>query len=587
MKYKNLIILFFAIIVGLIFSLENILPYLATRNSPDKIYTVFKGGDENLYAAEIREVLEGKLFSGDAFIYENRQKPPFTQWLAILVMGLLAKVFGSLELIHLLGNFFFPAGIFLLIFSFVDRITKHYWGAVVTALATLFLFQLTTKLPPLTPSLFHSFLNMITLKEPVIFGFSSLVTRQFSFMVFFLFIISFYELLNNNHKKYWPILCGLSSGLLIYIYIYYWTASAVILGIGFLLKRGKPLFWAGIYSILASAYFLIPYSQGGLIERQIAEGRIDGRFFEPLTTLRYGVFCVAIFLLIKNKPLKQLLLSIFLAAVILMNLQLILGYTVDPGHWPNAVFEPMAVIAVGLMVFSRFKRFTKHIWLLIIPIVFYALANQAAMAKALLSTRQLTKNENELFQWLNHYGQADSVVLTLDKRLNRYLPVLTPVYVYLPYGALTQLSLDQIWERADLAFSIYNLNQEEISKKLLETQFIGHLFEQSYNYLNVDDLSGLDFPDEAKIRISRAQPVFSLGVRYIPDNIKQTQAEKTLALEKLPLKERICRYRLDYVIVTAGDQPSPFISSGKDIFQPVLEKGSLSLYRINPKLCQN
>lgn len=591
MKHKKILVFLLSVIVGLIFSLENILPYLWTKTNQNVIYTVFNGGDENLYAAEIREVYEGKLFSGDAFIYENRQKPPFTQWLGLLVMGLLAKVFGSLESVHILGDFFFPAGIFLLIFVFVNRIIKHYWGTIVISLATLFLFQLTTKLPPVTPQLLHDFVNLITLRQPIIFGFSRLVTRQFSFTVFLLFIMSFYQNLISR-KKIWPIITGMLSGLLIYTYVYYWTASVVILWVGFILKRNKSLFLAGCCSILVSSYFLAPYLFGNLLDRQIAEGRINGRFFEPLTTLRYGLFSLLVFFIVSHKHLQQFLLSIFLAAVILMNLQLILGYTVDPGHWPNAVFEPLLVMASGLLVFSnrnrlgRFKFLLGYSWVLIFPILFYAAANQLAIAKEWLPAHQLSKDEQQIFNYLNTNSRPESVVLTLDKRLNRYLPALTSVYVYLPYGTLTQLTIDQIWERLNLAFSIYRLSPEVMQTKLKDTQLVGHLFEQTYNYINIDKLEGLEFPEEVRQKIRRARPVFNLGVRYIPDNIKKQQIQKAVDLEKIPLEERLCRYRLNYVIVTVKDQASVKFFN-KDIFQPVLENVSLSLYEINPQLCRN
>ncbi len=597
-KKIRLITLTLALCVGVVFSLKNIVLYSRTINNPQLFFTPFSGGDNDTYGAQIREVFEGKLFSGDAYSYETRNKLPIHNWLPILSLGLIAKVFNSVELVFILSDFFFPAILFILFVKFVYQLTQRYWVSVVTSLSTLFLFQLISKIPPVTKELAYKFWQTITLKQPSSSYFSRLPPPQFTFTIFFLFIISlYYTLTKKNKNKIIFLLPGVLSGLLAYIYFYHWTASLVMivvcLGFNLLAKNKivakRLLITLLIALIISSGYFYQIFSVN-LIDKQYQMGRIDGHFIEPLTTLRYGLLSIIIFWLVRKQALKQLLASIFISAVILVNLQAIIGYTVSPGHWPNSTFEPLVVVSAGILLVEICNRLNRqkilnYFWILLFPIFLYAILNQLGSAKSESSLYYLSPGEKRLYDWLNKNSPSDNVVLSFNKTISRRLPAITHQYPYLPYGCLSQLSTEQIWERFNLASSIIQLKPEYIRWFLDNGPLVRHMFVDFYNYSWSSDLTGLDFPAKEREIISQTNPFFTFGHLYVPDNIKQANLNKIAEYTNLPIAERICRYRLDYLVLKDSEKLALTHLLDSNIFQLVFQQENISLYQINPTLC--
>jgi len=92
MNKKRLFVLLIAILVGFTFSLTNLIIYQNAKTDPNVFFTVFSGGDQDTYAAQIREVYEGKFFSGDAYNYEAKSRLPIFPWIPPLALGLFSKL---------------------------------------------------------------------------------------------------------------------------------------------------------------------------------------------------------------------------------------------------------------------------------------------------------------------------------------------------------------------------------------------------------------------------------------------------------------------------------------------------------------
>lgn len=595
-KQKRTFLFIIALAVGVVFSLPHIIIYQKSKNIPNVFFTPFSGGDLDTYGAQIREVYEGKLFSGDAYNYESKAKFPLFSSLPSLVLGLISRLFTSVEPVFVLGNFFLTPIIFILFFKFVYKISQHFWGSISASLSTLFLYHLTTKIPPINSNMIQSLWNIVSLKEPFFFSFSRLPPIQFTYIFFFLFIICLYRTLVDK-RRLWPVITGILSGVLAYIYFFHWTVSLAMLGICFcfnLLSRSqstaKRLFLALSIALVISSGYLFQVLSVDLADKQLSEGRITGRFIEPLSTLRYGIFSLIIYWLLPAGSLRQLLLSIFLSAVGLMNLQLVTGFTMDPGHWSSSTFEPLVVISGFILILVNLKKFklqrlAAKAWLLVIIIFLYAVLNQVAVANRYQSLYLMPGKEKKLYNWLNRESPKESVVLSLSKLISRRLPALTHNNPYLPYGSYSQISLDQIWERTNIAFSLFQFDDQAILQKLADGQFTGYLFIKTYRYTQKDDLTGLDFPQEIKTKIIKTSAFLSPGFLYIPDNIKQASIANTNLLKQQSLKERLCRYRLDYVVFDQFDQQLTNIAFDRNIFQPVFQAEDIILYQINPNLC--
>lgn len=592
-KKQWLITLFLVLCVGLVFGLRNLVL------SRQALFTPFSGGDEDIYAAQINEVFEGKLFSGDAFSYETRNNFPIFASLAQLILGLAARLIHSVSLVFILSDFIFPAILFILFLRFVYSLTRQYWPAAVTALSTLFLYQLINKIPPVTRDLAQNLWQALTFKEPIFFFFNRLPPPQFTYIFFFLFITGLYRVLaGQRQNKFFPLIPGILSGLLSYMYFYHWSASVVIIGIclGFnLLGKNfvmakKLLLTLGSSLIVSGGYFyqIFLISQ---IDKQAQAGFIIGRFFEPLVTLRYLLLSLFLFLVIRPRALNQLLVSIFISAVILVNLQLIFGFTMSPGHWPNSTFEPMVVIAAGILLIEILKqlhwqKILDRSWLVILPIFLYAVLNQAALIQRFGQMYYFSSSEKQVYDWLNHNSAPDSVVLSFNKLTSRRLPAVTHNYPYLPYGVYSQMLVDETWERFNLANSLVQFKQEFLTGLISRNNDLsGYLFGEVYRYHRLSDLSGLDFPPETKSIIAQTSHFFTFGHLYIPDNLKQLSYQKINEFKTLPLPDRLCRYKLDYLILKNSEIAVLAAPLASDIFRPVLQTEEFDLYQVNPGLC--
>lgn len=593
-------ILLLAVAVGLTFFLRNIILFYGSIKDPQVFFTPFSGGDEDIYAAQIREVFEGKLFSGDAFSYETRTKLPIYHWLSPLILGLMAKAINSVSLLFIIGDFVFPAILFALMVKFIYYLTRQYWASVVTALSTLFLFQVINKFPPVTKTLLQNFWRTITFNPPVFPFFNRLPPPQFTFIIFFLFIISlYYTIVDKSKRLTIPLLTGVLSASLAYIYFYHWSAGVVILAIclGFnLLAKNittvkKLIIALGTALILSAGYFYQIFSVE-LADKRIQAGLINSRFFEPLPTLRYGLLSLILFLVIRRQPVRQLFTSIFLAAVILINLQLIIGFTISPGHWPNTTFEPLVVIAGGILLIEIFKKLNwqkilSRSWILIFPIFLYAILNQVSLIQRYGKMYYLSPSEKQLYDWLNQNSSPDSVTLSLNRLINRRLPAITHNYPYLPYGVYSQMNIEKIWERFNLVSSILQLKPEFITWLLTgSNELAGYLFDEAYRYHNLSNLNGLDFPPNEKEIIAKYHPFFSFGYLYIPDNIKQASLDQIRDFGEITLQERICRYRLNYLVLKNFEKEAMTRSLDSNIFELVFQKDDLSLFQVNSDLCQ-
>ena len=437
---------------------------------------------------------------GQLFTAENLPSLPFLgPWL----LGNVTRILGSVELTFVLADFFLPAFIFYLLYR-LARLTQISHGVgLAAALASLFLYQLTTKI---NPALWL---------QPMFFNFNRLIPPQLTFIFFLLFLISLYRR---------SVLVGVWAGLLAYIYFYHWSAALVILAIFCWFTKSRKLLAGLLLAGIISAAYFYQASQATL-EQQLRFGRLEGRFLEPLTTFRYLLMIGLVYFSRLSGITKKFFISVFSAAIILMNLQLVTGFTIASGHWPSSTFEPLVPLAL-VVVLSRWVK--KRRRLIIGLILVYALINQVRISRQWQSMYWLTPREQELFTFFNQQ-EGNPVVLTLDKRLNFYLPVLSKAKLYLPYGSYSSLSNDELWQRFNCAMVLSRLNQTEIEATLADTQIIGHLFDLTYN---------------------QKLTVFSFGKRQLPESLKAWSREQ---LAQGPA----CPFPVDYVILKDGSLYDP------------------------------
>ena len=216
MKNQKIIFILLALTVGFIFSLHNLIPWWTARQQ-GIIYTPFNNGDENIYASQVVAVVQGQLFDG-----RNLSSLPF---IGPFLLASFTWLFGSVETTFILADFFLPAIIFLLLFQLSWQFKVSRELALVGSLASLFGYQLLTKINP------------VAWFQPMFFNFNRLIPPQLTFIFLLLFLISLYRR---------SILAGFWAGLLAYVYFYHWSAELLILAI-FVCSLKVRNYWLGYY----------------------------------------------------------------------------------------------------------------------------------------------------------------------------------------------------------------------------------------------------------------------------------------------------------------------------------------------------
>lgn len=383
------------------------------------------------------------------------------------MLGGLTRLTGSVEAVFIAADFFLPAIIFYLLYCLARELRANKGLAIVGSLASMFIYQLLTKINP------------FDWVKPMFFNFNRLIPPQFTFIFFLLFLLSLVK------RSVWS---GIWAGVLAYVYFYHWTAAVVIL---VLRRRWRELLIVGVISA--------PYLYLALIapaDQALRFGRLNGHFLEPLTTIRYLLIAGLVYWSDLPVKIKRFFYGLFIAAIGLMNLQLVTGFTIAPGHWPSSTFEPLVPLTLVII----FSRYINKYWPVLAGLILtYGLINQVRISKEWQSMYWLLPADWQIIEKVNQLPNRP-IVATLDKRLNFFLPVYTKAKLYLPYGSYSQLSNDELWQRWLCTMQMSHLDRAEIDWALTDTQMIGHLFDLTYNQdLTVFSFGHRQLPKERAI----------------------------------------------------------------------------------------
>ena len=224
---------------------------------------------------------------------------------------------------------------------------------------------------------------------------------------------------------------------------------------------------------------------------------------------------------------------------------------------------------------------------MIIIVLVHGILGQIKVNQLLADFYYLPHQEIQLFNFFNKKTNKKDVILSLNKRLSRYLGVSTKNNFSLPFGFYSPCSCinnDQIWDRVLLAFSFYNLNNEEVKQELRKSQFVGQIFDQTYNFHKKSDISKLKFPDEISQKIQKADPIYSFGVRWIPDNILEEKINDYEKNYKVLDEKKLCRYKLDYLILSKESQSSLGLSD--KYWEVFFENKKFLIFKLKNNICK-
>lgn len=580
MKDKKVaIIIVVAIGVGLIHILPHII-FASYSQGRGLYYPIYFS--ELAYASQVKEVLEGHVAIGDSQILEHKDVfPSLHPYIPVFLLAMLSVITGSLESSFIVSDFIFPAIIFLLIVYFSKKIGNSYELSTIAGLATIFAYSAFTNIPPITPYLAKQLIQKIFLTDitsPLSFFRTPNPQISFVFLLIPLFTLYFFFLKPTLKKA---LIVSIFGCLLFSTYYYHAIFFYFVLTFVFLFslmqrnwRQAKYLFAILTLMTLVVLYFKFLSTWSPYNNSQIMAGYFKTHYIDWIFSARY-VFALSFFYLLLRKTNRNLLIfstAITLSALTCMNLQVITGWTIVPGHWPQTTVEPvlvaLTVIAIGYVL--RKKNLYAAYLAFIIIILLHALIFQIKFSQRYKSNTVVPAETYETIMWLKKNADKDSVVLSLDaEKFQAFVTVMTQANNFIPVYDYHYASLDEVWLRNLYASKVYSLDLN--TTKFIDLPIFKYSLDQAYNVNKYKHYSLYEYPAEMLTKIGSCLPSICSGFYIVPANTESFYKTLYAGLSLSHLT-----YTLNYVIYSNYEKSIGAIPPIGDV---VFSSGNTQIYK--------
>lgn len=546
----------------------------------------------NVQAARYREILDGRLLSGEVDTGEHRDGPALWPLLSAAMIAPFLYATGSVSGGVILSDAVFPVLIFLALFALIRELTARSLFAALAAAVLMLFPQLPLLVPPSSAGELSIVLNQFLpapLGEPV--ASLSFLKRE-SFIPGAAFFIAALWLLFRAARaprafSRGVLFAGLAYGLLFYLYFYFWVFATIVLGLfsavlflsGDRRAAGK-IAAAGLVGAVSSIPFWLNYAElaalpqyAELVERMGIE---VGRVFRVelwKTYLLFASFALAAFLLVRKRDgnAAHFLAALALSGIVALNIHVLTGFSLQSDHWSGRVFlitngvilSALLAAVLGLLekrFGGRLPRAVPVSGAFILAVLSWnILGSQAALALASAEAHTVPEPLAASYAWLLGNTGNGSVVASPSLATNVDLAVFTHNRLFLARSQNTLASERELLERLYLAGKIFGVPGDFLLETLRTQQGIFYFFTARYRsreldaYLRPERYAGYVLPEELGERIAAEYGSFRLP-------------------ERMP-------YRLDYLFVGPRERAMPLdLDWLKDL--PVLyDAGGVTIYR--------
>ncbi len=623
--------LFLGLVVGLIFLWPNLLMPILQHSSSchySPLVTTTYELEETVYASGIREVFDGHLLVSDAQLFDNKRQPSFIPRFPYLVLGLFAKILGSLPRLFMVCDFLFPALIFFLAYFLLYTLTKNPTVSTMGGVVLLLGSHLVPYIPLQPQRLFSEIINYHSGLHPFN-RFSRLPYDQFSFTILILSALLIYVALIAR-RKLLVLPAGVVSALTFYTYFYHYTfitAACSVTFITFLIQRRKQaclrmgiiLFTMAVCSIP----FWISYLDFKALPQYPDILMRMGIEFKSLTILRLFVFAqvagyfLISWLIVKKKDHRFWFLASFLAAGPLCYcIPIVIGFGIQSFHWSITALDPFIIIFISFVygslheynytspmpskISSLFIRSQKGICtILILFFVLYGLYTHTRYSITMHNQFCFPDALRDAFHWLNDHTSKDAVVASSSIHSINLIPAYTHCNNYAPNALMTVASSDEIVDRMCIAYRIFQVPEHYLEKVLTADDMLLNLIRSapdtrsidpydievaywSGNYFHAKFAFGpwnkdqpYQFPKEIKDQISR---YFTL---YVPLDIRQHIRSVYTTYQAVDISYLLKKYRVDYLLYGPFEKAiSTMDVSHYDFVTCVYDADNIQIYKV-------
>ncbi len=525
------------------------------------------------YGSRLREVMDGHFSDGDPYIREYKNKD--TMWGSNFMAILLGSIPYLLRLkdptvIFQIGDFIFPALIFLAAYALFFLITRNKLRSILGAL----IFSAFPNISVFRAFFSRDFYATFSLER--LFGiferiFDSTLTRLFvpgfSLIFFILFLFAVLRALKSEKEKppFSILVASLTFGLLFYIYFYYWAYAVVLMVIllSFLLFIEKEKAFRVLKILFGGFIISLPYwlkilrlHDNPLYKELSARVGLEvSRIFRIESMDAYVLAIIlSIILIWLGRKRGEMITGIFLGTallsyIVVLNMQIITGFNIQPDHWGSRVNVYILSLGLIIAIFWIFdflsKKFKYNNSILSAPIIyalllfffFMALIIQIRNSSFMANNYRIHEDLLAAYKWIDRNTAKDSVFLTPSSKNVFYLPFFTHANVYAPPACYSLLSRDEIIDRFLETYAYFGV-PEDFLKRSLEA--------------NLGDGANIEYA-----RASENDPIYMLFCDTYAD-YKPGGYISGNSLRPFPrsvLEEILDRYKAKLALIKSNDPP--------------------------------
>ena len=567
-----------AVILVFVLGILAVLPHLYFIYSSGSDYrgiNILKSSDEESYMSMVNRAANGHNNTLAPYLYEYRDANDLSVGRLEIFWGRIAALTGiSVANLFLALKFLCPLVLVVLFYWLTYLIGKNKIAAL------------------LAPLLIIAGLGIIgaklgTIKDVILWrgplteywDFIRLLNPAFSGIFFLLAVLAiFYLFISPNVKR--ALLAGVIFGALFYIYLYFWTFIAVLVGViliyallGKNFKLFKYMSLAGALGLVIGApqlfslfnsfnKILIGASQAAGIGAVASHAPIREKLVLAVLVL-YIIFIV--FLRRRGEYKREFLFPVFLlaAGTIAVNQQIVTGKVIQPFHYYFLTNLPSAYIALavifGHLVYLIRQKFLRYTVIVAVFVVVFAwgIGVQASSYKYWAPGYRELQKYSLVFDWLTANAAEDSVIYGNDD-ITDLIPAYTPFFVYWsPYAGDSAYSP---MERKESAYFI-NMRLVGLDASSGETYLrrrqneVGQRFYSQY-YRDLCGSYGC-FPDGTMDKI----------VKDWQDFLRQ------------PFEQEFKKYKVDYFVWDKNREPDWRIGDLK-FLEPVYEYNGIQIFKV-------
>ena len=546
-----------AVLIAVVSGIFTVLPFFYFQVSLGDRY---KGvlpqitDDESFYIARIKDVMDGHLTLGNAYLSEHKNQLPQQLFLPELISVQPLKLL-KLDIVQ-------------------GRVFYSFFLPIIAFILTYIIFYLIYP-SKLWANLFSTFLFF----GLYLFKFTRPVIPQFIFIFWLTQFIILWRLIKNQYNKKLLFLSVLNFGFLFYLYPFYWTfylVFLVVLTFGFffgnklLSKKFFKILIGGL--LIGSFYFYFTFLASRLPEYQETLTRLQLVFSRSPSEVKSASLSLAVLfltgILCWFKRIKINREILFMAAgivsiLIVTNQNIITGQKFEFGHYrmPAVFFLTFTVFYLWHQTKQRF------VFLIASLIIFISAAGIYNYTERILkiSERDIYNQKYAaVFDWLSENTPKDSVVFA-NEEISTLIPVYTANNVF--YSRYANLFLT---------------SDEEVLNRFILNNFFEE-FNRDFVIKNERAIWGVRYVDRYGDAVQANKWRRLLGFKLKDETrLPEEEISKVLVLagqvQKGSFEERMKDYRFNYFIWDKNKNPS--WKSDRVGFKPVYNFENIYVFEL-------